>query len=511
VTTSEVIGPSDVPAKEALYDGRAGDVELLDLLQFDHRRAANRRWLIHRMLLVADVLSLLLAFICAKLIDGLGNAYYLDSVGRELLFFVGALPVWVVLVKLYGLYDRDDALAHNSTVDDLPGAFHVLTFGSVIVFGIGHLLGVYHWDLRTLFAFGLFAIAFVIAGRLAVRAICRRLKSLAQNTLIVGAGEVGQLIAKKLANHPEYHLDFVGFVDTQPRPRPLAHAPLELLGTPQELPEIVRRHEVDRVIIAFPSHSDTEMIDLIRLTQSDIQIDVVPRLFENLSRTVAVHAIEGIPLLGLAPPRLSRSSNLIKRVTDIALSIPLLVLLSPLFAVVATLIKLDSRGPVFFRQVRVGAEDLPFRIYKFRTMYTSAEARKGEVAHLNKHAQPGGDPRMFKIPDDPRVTRFGRFLRKTSLDELPQFLNVLKGEMSLVGPRPLILEEDRHVDLWARKRLSLKPGITGLWQVLGRDEIPFAEMVRLDYLYVTNWSFWQDISLLLQTLPLVFSGRSHAH
>jgi lipopolysaccharide/colanic/teichoic acid biosynthesis glycosyltransferase len=144
-------------------------------------------------------------------------------------------------------------------------------------------------------------------------------------------------------------------------------------------------------------------------------------------------------------------------------------------------------------------------------MSADADEHKGEVAHLNKHAQPGGDPRMFKIPDDPRVTRLGRCLRQRSLDELPQLLNVLKGEMSLVGPRPLILDEARHVDSWARKRLSLKPGITGLWQVLGRNEIPFEEMVRLDYLYVTNWSFWQDISLLLQTLPLVLSGRPTGH
>jgi exopolysaccharide biosynthesis polyprenyl glycosylphosphotransferase len=238
---------------------------------------------------------------------------------------------------------------------------------------------------------------------------------------------------------------------------------------------------------------------------------VVPRLFENLSRTIAVHAIEGIPLLGLALPRLSRSSNLIKRSMDIAVSAFGLVLLSPAFAVIAVLIKLGSPGPVFFRQLRVGAHGQPFSIYKFRTMSADADERKSELAHLNKHTQDGGDDRMFKIPDDPRVTRFGGFLRRTSLDELPQLLNVLKGEMSLVGPRPLILEEDDHVDAWARKRLSLKPGITGLWQVLGRDDIPFGEMVRLDYLYVTNWSFWQDISLMFQTVPLVFRGREQAH
>ncbi len=494
-------------------DARAGQalgVETLGLTERRHQ-AGRRGWLIRRMLLAADILGLLLAFLCAKWLADLSARHDLSSVGSQLLFFVLALPVWVVMAKLYGLYDRDDALAHNSTVDDLSGIFHLVTVGSGVVFGAGQVLGLYDGGLRTPLEFWLLAMAFVPLGRVTVRAICRRLKGLAQNTVIVGAGEVGQLIARKLATHPEYQLNLVGFVDAQPRSQQLGADPPRILGSPDELPAIVRRYGVERVIIAFSSHSHSEMIDLMRLTQSDIQIDVVPRLFENLSRTVAVHALEGIPLLGLARPRLSRSSNLIKRSMDIALSLLLLVLLGPLFVVFAALIKLGSPGPVFFRQLRVGAHGEPFRIYKFRTMLADAEGRKGEVAHLNKHAQLGGDPRMFKIPDDPRVTRFGGFLRKTSLDELPQLINVLKGEMSLVGPRPLILEEDRHVDAWARKRLSLKPGITGLWQVLGRDEIPFGEMVRLDYLYVTNWSCWQDISLLLQTLPLVFSGRPQAH
>jgi len=475
------------------------------------QHANHRGWLIRRMLLAADVFGLLLAFFGAKWLANLTTGHNLGLVAPWLLFFVLALPVWIVMAKLYGLYDRDDALAHNSTVDDLPAVFHLVTVGSFIVFGAGRFLGLYNDGLRAPVLFWLLAMAFIPLGRVRVRATCRNLKGLAQNTVIVGAGEVGQLIAGKLARHPEYQLNLVGFVDARPRPPQLGADPLRILGTPDELPELVRRHHVERLIIAFSSHTHSELIDVMRLTQSELQIDVVPQLFENLSRTVAVHAIEGIPLLGLAQPRLPRSSNLIKRSTDIVASLLLLVLLGPMFAVCAALIKRGSPGPVFFRQLRVGEHGEPFRIYKFRTMTKDAEGRKGEIAHLNKHSRAGGDPRMFKVPDDPRVTRFGGFLRRTSLDEFPQLINVLKGEMSLVGPRPLILEEDRHVDAWARKRLSLKPGITGLWQVLGRDEIPFGEMVRLDYLYVTTWSFWQDISLLFQTVPLVFPGRRQPH
>jgi lipopolysaccharide/colanic/teichoic acid biosynthesis glycosyltransferase len=183
-----------------------------------------------------------------------------------------------------------------------------------------------------------------------------------------------------------------------------------------------------------------------------------------------------------------------------------MVLLAPFFALIGLLIKLETPGPIFFRQLRVGTKGQVFRIYKFRTMGVDADERKAEFAHLNRHAQAGGDPRMFKIDQDPRVTRVGRFLRKYSLDELPQLVNVLQGEMSLVGPRPLIAEEAQFVSEWGRRRLDLKPGITGLWQVLGRSAIPFEEMVRLDYLYVTTWSLWNDCLLLLRTVAVVARG-----
>ena len=197
----------------------------------------------------------------------------------------------------------------------------------------------------------------------------------------------------------------------------------------------------------------------------------------------------------------------LKRLIDVAIALVALVVLAPVFLLIALLIKLDSRGPVFFRQLRMGANG-SFRIYKFRTMVADADARKKDVLQINQHAQPGGDARMFKAPNDPRVTRVGRVLRRFSLDELPQLINVLVDDMSLVGPRPLILEEDCHVEDWARRRLDLKPGITGPWQVLGRSEIPFGEMVTLDYMYVTQWSLQEDFKLLLRTIPAAIRSRN---
>jgi len=220
-----------------------------------------------------------------------------------------------------------------------------------------------------------------------------------------------------------------------------------------------------------------------------------------------IHSVEGLPLLGLPPVRLSRSDRLLKRAMDNSLALLGVIVLSPFFALLALLIKLDSRGPVLFRQRRVGCQGEMFTIYKFRTMTADADYRKAEFAALNKHAQVGGDPRMFKIGDDPRTTSVGRFLRRYSLDELPQLINVLKGNMSLVGPRPLIPEEARFVERWGEKRLTIKPGITGPWQVLGRSRIPFEEMVKLDYLYVTQWSLFNDLKLILRTIPTLWYRR----
>jgi lipopolysaccharide/colanic/teichoic acid biosynthesis glycosyltransferase len=208
-----------------------------------------------------------------------------------------------------------------------------------------------------------------------------------------------------------------------------------LLGSPDRLPELIRLLDVERVIVAFSNDSHEDTLTLIRsIKDYDVQIDIVPRLFEVVGTKVGIHTVEGMPLVGLPPHRLSRSSRIIKRAMDVTISALGLIALAPLFAAVAILIKLDSRGPVFFRQVRMGERDRTFRIYKFRTMSADAEARKGDLVHLNMHLKPGGDSRMFKIPDDPRITGIGAILRRTSIDELPQLINVFKGKCRSSGP-----------------------------------------------------------------------------
>jgi exopolysaccharide biosynthesis polyprenyl glycosylphosphotransferase len=314
------------------------------------------------------------------------------------------------------------------------------------------------------------------------------------------------MLADTIEKHPEYGLRVVGFVDRDQRAA-LPIGNIQFLGTTDELPRVVGEYGVQRVAIAFSTDSHDQTLRVIRSMQdTDVQIDIVPRMFEVLGTNAQLHTIEGMPLVGLPSPHLSGSSRLLKRSLDLSASVLGLVLLAPMFLAVAVAIKLDSRGPVFFRQVRMGAGNRPFRVFKFRTMVADAENLKVEIAHLNMHS--GSDSRMFKVPDDPRVTKVGRFLRRWRLDELPQLLNVVSGQMSLVGPRPLILDEDQHVASWARRRLDLKPGMTGLWQVLGASDIPFDEMTKLDYLYVTNWSLREDLRLIMLTLPALTRARA---
>jgi len=488
------------------------DERTLEILDRRRRTAVVKRrgWLVRRMLLVADLIGLVSAFLLAEWLAPVNSAdAYSPSL--EILAFVVTLPAWVVITKLYGLYDHDDERANHSTADDFGGVFHMVTVCVGLVTVVAYLSDVAHPSVHKLVIFWAFAIALVCVGRAGARTLARRNAAYVQNTVIVGAGDVGQLFAKKLVIHPEYGMNLVGFVDAQPKKRREDLEHLALLGDVERLPAIVRLLDVERVIVAFSNESHNETLDLLRdLNDLDVQIDIVPRLFEFVGPGVEVHTVEGLPLIGLPPFRLSRSSRFVKRTTDLALTIPALLFLAPLFALLALMIRIDSPGPIFFRQVRIGAAGRAFRIFKFRSMYVDAEERKQEVPHLNRHLAPGGAPRMFKIVGDPRVTRVGKLLRRFCLDELPQLFNVLVGEMSLVGPRPLILDEDQHVERWARQRLNLKPGVTGPWQVLGRSEIPFEEMIRLDYLYATRWSLIGDVRLIALTIPALFRRANAA-
>lgn len=468
----------------------------------------RRGWIVRRALLAADLAGLSLSFLGAELLRGLGRRGMFGS-ASEVLLFAAAIPVWLLLAKVYGLYDQDEERADHSTTDEITGVFNMITLSIWAAFALAWATKVAAPETGKLVFFWLFAVLLVPLGRTAARAACRRHLLYIQNTIVFGSGRFGRQVALRCLSHPEYGINVVGFVDTAPpEPEPGLESVAYLAG-PERFAELVELLDVERVIVVFPQLEQDAVLGTIRaLAEADVHVDIVPRYFDVVSRGSSFHGIEGIPLIALPPPRLSRSSRALKRAFDIVVSSLALLLLSPLLPIVIWRIRRESPGTVLFRQERMGAGDKPFQILKFRTMVRDAAARKAELAHLNQYANGGnGGGPMFKAPGDPRVTRFGRVLRSHFVDELPQLVNVLRGEMSLVGPRPLVLDEDEHVDDWRRRRLLVKPGMTGSWQVLGRNDIGFEEMLRLDYLYVNTWSLWQDCRLILRTVPLVLRGE----
>jgi exopolysaccharide biosynthesis polyprenyl glycosylphosphotransferase len=464
--------------------------------------ASRKERLLRRTLLTADVLALLFSFWLARTLVGFSS----PANGRQALLLLVAAVTWLGAAKLYGLYDADAKRPNHSTADEIVTLFHLTTIGVAVLLATAWGTDLAHPSLSSSLALWALSFVSIVITRSLARFYCVRHPAYIQNTLIVGAGDVGQALARKLLQHPEYGLNVLGFVDSHPKERREDLEELTLLGTQAELPGLVREHAVERVLIAFSNDRHEELIRLVRTVRDlSVRIDIVPRLYEILPR--ADHTVEGIPLVSLPAFHLSRTARVRKRIFDVVVATLALFVLLPLFLIIAVLSRLERHGPVLFKQLRMGAGDKPFYVYKFRTMVSDADQQKSSLAHLNKHARNGGDPRMFKIPNDPRTTRLGRLLRRYSLDELPQLVNVLRGEMTLVGPRPLILEEDQYVPQWARRRLELKPGITGLWQVLGNSQISFEEMVRLDYEYVATWSMWRDFQLMLKTLPVVAGRR----
>jgi exopolysaccharide biosynthesis polyprenyl glycosylphosphotransferase len=321
-----------------------------------------------------------------------------------------------------------------------------------------------------------------------------------KRVLLVGDGPEVELVTRKMRAHPEYCLEPVGLLSSSPAP---VACGLPVLGPPgsEDLARAAREYGIDHVVMSHTDLNEAQLLAVVRRCRElSVKVSVLPQLFDALGPSVEIDDLEGVTVLGISPPVLGRSSRMLKRAMDLAGATVLIVLVSPLLALVALAVTLDSPGPALFWQERIGRSGRRFRLVKFRTMVVGAELHQHELAGQSR------DPHWLLLDHDPRITRLGRVLRLASVDELPELWNVLKGEMSLVGPRPLIESEHRQLRGWSQTRVDLTPGLTGLWQVLGRTNIPFEEMIKLDYLYVTNWSLWWDIKLLLRTVPIVI-GR----
>jgi len=465
-------------------------------------RQRRRHWQVVRLLVVSDVLATVVSACLALLVvtGAVGGANW-----RWLALSVITVPL---VFGFYSLYERDRRQIAISTLDEVREVLNAVGIACFIQLALGMGLGLDDWlpsEPIAVFVFWLAALAVIPASRAFLRGQVFPRSVVAQSTLIVGAGMVGQTIAHKILKHREYNVRVVGFLDDDPHALDPAVSEIPILGGEDDLVDVIKRYGVQRVVLAFSRRTHEEVLDVVRgAGLRDVHLSIVPRYFEIIAANVGVANVEGISVLELPEAGLSRFARWSKRAFDIALSLAALLLLAPVLIAAAIAIKLDSRGPVFFRQARRGRHEQVFRIFKFRTMVDGAESARQELLEHNESDGP-----LFKIKEDPRVTRVGGFLRKYSLDELPQLLNVLRGEMSLVGPRPFVVYEDEKIDGWARRRLELTPGITGLWQVLGRNDIGYDEMVKLDYLYVTNWSLWWDMKLMLQTVPIVVGRRGY--
>jgi exopolysaccharide biosynthesis polyprenyl glycosylphosphotransferase len=425
---------------------------------------------------------------------------------RITLPMLAAIPFVVVVGKVVGLYDRDEHLLRKTTLDEAPALFQVSTLytllmalGDSVLFqettpGAPDRLG--HEQIL-----GLWALLFasMLTARAIARELVRRLTP-PERCLVLGDAAAAKAIDRKFRSARTVDAAVVGRVPLEPGDAG-SRGP-SVLGELTGLDVVHRHHDVERVVIAPTTADSDQLLGAIRLVKAlGVKVSVLPRLFEVVGSSVKFDDVEGLMLLGVPRFGLTKSSRIVKRSLDLVGAGVGLLLLSPLLAVIALAIKLTSSGPVFFRQGRIGRDGEEFQMLKFRTMHQDAEHQKKELLELNEAEG------LFKIRDDPRLTRAGRVLRRLSLDELPQLINVLRGEMSLVGPRPLVADDDRRVEGLHRRRLDLPPGMTGIWQVLGSTRIPLKEMVKIDYLYGGNWSLWLDVKILLRTVPHVLGRR----
>ena len=451
--------------------------------------------------LVADVLGLASAAVVGPLVVvALSNdhAHSLSNSSDVFLVGLAMIPVFIGVFALYGLYRGVARRLSNSVFPDLGKIANALMIG-----GLAYTVIVYLWQkaepvqgvsVATTVSMCLAGMVLVPLARSLVFGPFASSSDLSVPVIVVGTGKLATTVASHL--RAQSGVKFVGFVDDHPM------SAGDVIGTLDELPEVCRAHGVARVVVCFSQTHPERTTEMLRSLAGEVGVSIIPRYYDLITSASHVEDLSGLTMLDIAPSSLSARSRFLKRAFDIVGSGLLLIVFSPILLAMAIAIATTSPGPVFFRQIRTGRDEKPFAILKFRTMYQDAELRRQELAHLNQVDGP-----LFKMEDDPRVTPVGRFLRRRSLDELAQLFNVWKGDMSLVGPRPFVVAEADEIEGWARKRFEVRPGMTGLWQVSGRNELSHLELCRLDYQYVASWSLGWDMKILWYTPQAVFRGR----
>jgi exopolysaccharide biosynthesis polyprenyl glycosylphosphotransferase len=408
-------------------------------------------------------------------------------------------PVWIFVVKLHGLYDNDHRRIRHSTLDELASLVSASTLGTLLLDGLLALSPVGPLSPQSAISLGVGTLGVSLVMRGTIRLLWHRLTTVATG-VVVGPAAVADLIARRISTHPEARLTLVGYLSTS-EDRPANELPR--LGSVADISRVAREHAIERVVVTELEMSEIDAERLIEECKAaGLGLTFLPQHYGLLGPGIELNRLAELPVLDFRFSDPPRSTVAMKRAMDIVISAAMLLLFSPLLATIALWILIDDGRPVFFRQRRAGRDGAPFTMLKFRTMVTDAEQRLPELLDIQTLDQPA-----FKIQDDPRVTRSGRRLRRTSIDELPQLINVLRGEMSLVGPRP---EEEDVVALYderQRGRLAIKPGITGPMQVYGRSDLTFEERLAMERDYLDNLSLLTDLEILMRTPRAMVRGE----
>ena len=499
-------------------------------------RARAPRWVVpvvKSALVVADAALAVTSFVAAYTFRTGGGVLVRFGLGEGFVWNphfepYGALLWFVVAVRLLacGYYDLYRLRGEFSYLDECVRVFRAAAVGSLLIVAWAFLYrGGFEFRAFS-YARGVFVLDFLLALvayaalRLALRGVQSAVRRRGINlipTLVVGRGAEAAMCVREMRARRELGYRVIGVVETGGVEGAEEFEGVPIVSNLAGLPEAIREVGANEVIIADPNVSGDLLFEVMMRVgrRRGVEFRVAPSLFNCLPRKTEVDQIGVLPVITLFREPLSQGARVIKRASDISIATLALVLLAPVWIVVALLIKLDSRGPVFYKQERVGMDGRIFLFLKFRTMHINSDDREHREyqrryiagqpdTNLGDSARP-----VYKLHTDPRVTRVGRILRRASLDELPQLLNVLRGDMSAVGPRPPIPYEVEAYALWHRKRLDMKPGMTGLWQVSGRNRLSFDEMVTLDLFYIENWSLWLDLKIMLRTLPVLLRGDAY--
>lgn len=480
------------------------------LKYFNNLSRRNKKLILGIALLVNDIFFLSLSFFLSYYLRFYTNFFNLAKPTYSLnehylIYSIIFICITLIFFGFYKLYDWDKLFKGSGYYFRI---FKAISINIIIIIIIGYIFETFSFSRIWIGLLYIFSVSFIIISRFCIELLARyliRKMHLESKTAIIGIGEMGRRIYETLKNYSIETYNIVGFIDKEDKIKQVKEVNnnFYIIGNLENLTEVIKNNSIEKIIISSNEFNNQEILDIIdKLRDTNTLVLMFPGFFDLSIKKTDIKEAAGIPLIQISKIGFFGLDLFLKRAIDYTLGSFIFILFIPIYLVTSVLIKIDSKGPVFYKQVRLTKDFREFEMYKFRTMYVDADKKLDELREKNITNGP-----IFKMKNDPRVTRIGRILRKFSIDEMPQILNVLKGDLSLVGPRPPIPSEVEKYEEWQKKRLSVKQGVTGLWQISGRSNLSFEEMVRLDLYYIQNWSIGMDIKIIIKTIPVIFLGR----